>query len=204
MEQVLVKGKHHRAIDWCWLICIISFVGFIVENFWNALTSRQLDNRNMHLPFILGYGLAILGIYLLFGTPTDNNGVFNISNKSNTILLYVKYALLVTVFICVCEIIIGYTVQYLSGIYYWDFSDVPLHISRYTSIITSTIYSIIITVFMSRLFDRIMAWLSRFEDKAFIYVGVVLFVLLVIDMLVSYETMIVTNDYNLIWHIDLF
>ena len=65
MELVITKEKEYRKIDWCWMIILISFVGFLVENIWNLLTSGQIDNRNMHLPFILGYGLAILGVYLL-------------------------------------------------------------------------------------------------------------------------------------------
>ena len=64
MELAIAKEKQYRNIDWCWMIILISFVGFLVENIWNFLTSGQIDNRNMHLPFILGYGLAILGVYL--------------------------------------------------------------------------------------------------------------------------------------------
>lgn len=204
MEQAITKVKRYRAIDWCWLICIISFVGFCVENIWNVITSGQLDNRNMHLPFILGYGLAILGIYLFFGTPTDNNGLFNLPNKSNIVFQYVSYIICVTLFISIWEILIGHTVQYLSGISYWDFSDVPLHITKYTSILTSIGYSIIITLFMRYIFDKIMSWLNQFDESAFKLTGYALFALLTIDMFASYGAMITNNNYNLIWCIRLF
>ena len=199
MELVITKEKEYRKIDWCWMIILISFVGFLVENIWNVLTSGQIDNRNMHLPFILGYGLAILGVYLLFGLPTDNKGLISLTNSSNTIFQYTTYVLLVTVFICISEIIIGYGVQYFSGVYYWDFSDVPLHITRYTSILTSVAYSITITLFMNYLFDSIMTWFSRFDDKAYKYVGIILIILLTIDLLVSFGAMIANNNHNLIW-----
>ena len=199
MELVITKEKEYRKIDWCWMIILISFVGFLVENIWNLLTSGQIDNRNMHLPFILGYGLAILGVYLLFGLPTDNKGLISLTNSSNTIFQYTTYVLLVTVFICISEIIIGYGVQYFSGVYYWDFSDVPLHITRYTSILTSVAYSITITLFMNYLFDSIMTWFSRFDDKAYKYVGIILIILLTIDLLVSFGAMIANNNHNLIW-----
>ena len=199
MELAIVEEKQYRSIDWCWMIILISFVGFLVENIWNILTSGQIDNRNMHLPFILGYGLAILGVYLLFGLPTDNKGLISLTNSSNTIFQYTTYVLLVTVFICISEIIIGYGVQYFSGVYYWDFSDVPLHITRYTSILTSVAYSITITLFMNYLFDSIMTWFSRFDDKAYKYVGIILIILLTIDLLVSFGAMIANNNHNLIW-----
>ena len=199
MELAIAKERQYRNIDWCWMIILISFVGFLVENIWNILTSRQIDNRNMHLPFILGYGLAILGVYLLFGLPTDNKGLISLTNSSSTAFQYVAYILLVTVFICISEIIIGYGVQYFSGVYYWDFSDVPLHITRYTSILTSVAYSITITLFMNYLFDSIMRWFSRFDDKAYKYVGIILITLLSIDLIASYGTMIANNNHNLIW-----
>lgn len=49
-------------------ITIISFLGFCVENVWLAFTQKCIDNRNMSLPFLLGYGLAVVGIYFIFRT----------------------------------------------------------------------------------------------------------------------------------------
>lgn len=51
------------------VIAVVSFLGFAVENIWLAITKGYIDNRNMCLPFLLGYGLAVAVIYLLFGTP---------------------------------------------------------------------------------------------------------------------------------------
>ena len=204
VEQVLTKGKHHRIIDWCWTICIISFVGFLVENSWNVFTAGRLDNRNMHLPFILGYGLAILGVYLFFGTPTDNNGLINISYKLNEVFQYASYALLVMIFICISELIVGNGMELLSNVHYWDFSDIPLHITRYTSILTSCAYSIIITFFMSHIFDRLMTWLSHFDDSGYKIIGLVLFILLALDMIISLDSMIMNKNFNQIWYIQIF
>ena len=204
MEQAIKKEKQYRIIDWCWLICILSFVGFLVENIWNIFTSGRVDNRNMHLPFILGYGLAILGIYLFFGTPTDNHGLINLSYKSNKVFLYVSYTILVTIFVCINELIIGNAMEYLSHIHYWDFSDVPLHITRYTSILTAIAYSTLITLFMSLLFDKMMTWLNGFSDNMYRIIGFTLIILLILDLFISFDTMIKNKDFNLIWHIELF
>ena len=50
---------------------VISFVGFAIENTWLLLTKGYMDNRNMTLPFLLGYGVLMVDFYLMFGTPSD-------------------------------------------------------------------------------------------------------------------------------------
>ena len=52
---------------------VISFVGFAIENTWLLLTKGYMDNRNMTLPFLLGYGILMVDFYLMFGTPSDVN-----------------------------------------------------------------------------------------------------------------------------------
>ena len=203
MGEAISKVKQYRLIDWCWLICGVSHLGFLVENIWNIATSGQIDNRNMNLPFILGYGLAILGIYLFFGTPKDDKGLLKFINTDNVILEYVLYSAVVTLFICINEIMIGEVVEHLSQIHYWDFSDVPLHITPYTSLLTASGYSIIITLFMSLCFDKIMCWLTHFDDKGYKITGVILIIFLILNFIVSFETMITENDYNWLWSIQI-
>ena len=53
------------------LIAVVSFLGFVVENIWLWGTKGYIDNRNMCLPFLIGYGLAIVAIHALFGTPSQ-------------------------------------------------------------------------------------------------------------------------------------
>ena len=52
------------------IICIIiSFIGYWFEDIWMLIRYGILDNRNMYLPFLLGYGLLVVCIYYIFGTP---------------------------------------------------------------------------------------------------------------------------------------
>lgn len=50
---------------------IIAFLGFILENIWLAFTKGYVDNRNMSMPFLFGYGMAVISIYSVFGLPQD-------------------------------------------------------------------------------------------------------------------------------------
>ena len=51
------------------IIIIVSFFGFCIENIFTAYAGGIINNRNMVLPFLLGYGLAILAFYAAVGTP---------------------------------------------------------------------------------------------------------------------------------------
>ena len=59
----------YTAAAYMLTIAIISFLGYCVENIWLAVTQQYINNRNMYFPFLLGYGLAVVGIYLIVGTP---------------------------------------------------------------------------------------------------------------------------------------
>ncbi|MBQ5332468.1 MAG: hypothetical protein J6K92_04325, partial [Oscillospiraceae bacterium] len=53
------------------MLALISFLGFLLENLWLAATKGFVDNRNMRLPFLMGYGVLVTGMYLLLGTPEN-------------------------------------------------------------------------------------------------------------------------------------
>lgn len=40
------------------MAAVVSFLGFVVENIWLAMTKGYINNRNMNAPFLQGYGLA--------------------------------------------------------------------------------------------------------------------------------------------------
>lgn len=55
----------YTAAAYLLTVTIISFLGYCVENIWLAVTQQYINNRNMYLPFLLGYGLTVVGIYLI-------------------------------------------------------------------------------------------------------------------------------------------
>ncbi len=77
------------------LIALILFMGFWVENIWIAVTKGYIDNRNFRLPFLLGYGLFVVGFALCFGTP--DNVPLKLS-KYTAIPTSIAFAFMVTFF----------------------------------------------------------------------------------------------------------
>lgn len=137
----------------CMVMVVVSFLGFVVENIWLAVTKGFIDNRNMFFPFLIGYGIAIMLIFGICGTPKRVwvlGKTLWIRSRIVRILVY-----FVGVMLCVCvgEVVLGTVVEKICHFYWWDYSGLPLHITRYTSIPTSMMFSILITVFMDCFFE---------------------------------------------------
>lgn len=132
------------------VIIIASFVGFCVENVWIFFRYGFMDNRGMYAPFLLGYGLACIMLYLCFGLP-DNPRLlwYSVSERSNSEIIYF---LLVFFAVIVGESLLGYVVEYFTGIRWWDYSSIPLHIGRYTSIPTSIGFALGGYIFIDKIF----------------------------------------------------
>lgn len=146
----------------CMVLSVVSFLGFVVENVWLALTKGYMDNRNMCLPFLIGYGLAILAIYLLFGTPADVLFFGKKLEIKSKLVKKIIYFVIVMVCVSVGEILLGKFVELTCHFYWWDYSRLPLHITRYTTIPTSCGFALMITAFMDYVFiplqNRFMTW----------------------------------------------
>lgn len=163
------------------MIALISFLGFVVENLWLAVTKGYMDNRNMVFPFLLGYGLAVFVIYLLFGTPEEMRIVGNAVVINSKTLSYGLYFGIVMVCISLGEIVLGTVVEKTCHFYWWDYSKLPLHITRYTSIPTSAGFTLIIVLFMGKVFIPIYEWFLSWNQMILAIVSVGLMITMVID-----------------------
>lgn len=138
------------------IVIIVSFAGFWVENIFTAYRKGVMTNRNMILPFLLGYGLSILGLYLAFGTPDAPKFFGNTLNFSSNFWSFIYYFFVSFLCVCIGEMTLGSLTELLCGIIWWNYTDIPLHISKYTSVPTSLGFSAIITLFMKFLFDPLL------------------------------------------------
>ncbi len=195
--------KDYSLAAWCWMMVASSFVGFAIEDVWLLFTKGYANNRNMYLPFLLGYGLAVLGVWLFFGEPTRPARLNRVSPDAKLWKRILSYLLLVFVFVCIAEIILGYSVNKSCEIDYWNYENLPLHITKYTSVFTSLGFASAITVYMTFIFPRAMKLFSRLNTPVFRTVGIILVILLVVDYLLSFGYMVRFKDYHLVWKISL-
>ena len=184
------------------IIVIVSFLGFCIENFFTAFDDGIVNNRNMLLPFLLGYGLAILAFYVVVGTP-NNPKFFKKELKLSSFWSFVFYFAISFLGVCMAEIIIGYAIEWSCGIIWWDYTDIPLHITRYTSVPTSTIFALLITIFMKFFFNPLLNKLSKLNPRSLAVLSISLIVLLSVDFVHSGIYMFKNRHLLRLWDMEL-
>lgn len=183
------------------MVIVISFLGFAVENIWLLITKGYINNRNMNLPFLLGYGLLVLMMYICIGTPENFVFTKKIRKKFSKAAQYLIYFLCAMLIVSVAEIILGKIVERLCGIEYWNYSNIPLHITKYTSVPTSSAFAMLITFFMGVCFDPMMTLILKIDAGWIRIISVTLLFLLIADFLASFGIMIKKRDFYLKWKV---
>ena len=168
------------------LMIIVSFMGFAVENIWLALTKGYMNNRNMELPFLLGYGMAMVAVYILFGIPSDMKFLTKYPVKVSRLAKFLLYFLCVMVCISIGEIILGMVTEKFCNIEYWNYSLIPLHITKYTSVPTSMGFAAMVTLFMEKVFPFLMDKMEGMDGRVFRIVVCVVLIMMTIDFIRCY------------------
>lgn len=185
------------------MAAIISFLGFVVENVWLAITKGYINNRNMNTPFLLGYGLLVIAFYFVLGTPNQMVLPKNLKKRLSRRAKYIFYFLCAFFVVCIAEIILGEIVERLCGIEYWNYENLPFHITKYTSVPTSIAFASIITFFMGVCFEPVMELILQMDMRWMKVLSITLMTVMGVDFFVSFRMMIKRRDYYLKWKIFL-
>lgn len=180
---------------------VISLLGFIVENLWLWITKGYMDNRNMIFPFLVGYGLAVILIYLLFGTPRRLRFFGKSIQIKSKIIRILFYFLMVMICICIGEILLGKLVEKTCHFCWWDYSKIPLHITQYTSIPTSGGFSVLIVIFMHTMFMPLYEYFLSWKDSVLRNISLTLFVLMIGDYFYNAYLMYTKKSMQIRWRI---
>ncbi len=195
--------KTKKIYSMCVVITLVSFLGFLVENIWLVFTKGYMDNRNMHLPFLFGYGLAVALIYFLFGTPDEPKFLkWSIKTKSKACNILIYY-LIACLCVMVGEILLGTAVEALTGIVWWNYSNIPLHITKYTSAPTTLAFGLMITVFMKFIFLPLYGRCMKTENKWFKIAVCAIMTLMTVDFIFSGIYMFTTHELMELWRIGI-
>ncbi len=183
------------------MTAIVSFLGFVVENIWLAISKGYINNRNMNTPFLLGYGLLIMFMYFTIGTP-GKLVEWKIFKKAKTkFAKYMVYFLCAMLIVSISEIVLGVVVEELCGFEYWNYSNIPLHITKYTSVPTSMAFATMITFVMGKLFNPIMNWIVQVDCTWIRVLSIILIVIMAFDFIISFYHMIHNRNFYLKWKI---
>ncbi len=196
-----MKKKERSAL--CLLVTVISFLGFWVENIWLSISRGCMNNRNMLLPFLFGYGLSVLVMYRMFGTPRAPRLFgLDLDTRRTVPNLLIYYGM---VFVCISlgEILLGTLVEWSTGIVWWDYTRIPLHITKYTSVPTSAGFALLITVFMRFIIKPTAALFMRMNETVLSILAWVFMGLMVADFLHSGLYMFLHGELMRTWRVDI-
>lgn len=171
----------------CLMILFVSFMGFVTENIWLSFTKGYMDNRNMSLPFLLGYGLMMMTVYSIMGIPKDTT----------------HYFIMAGIMVMAGEVSLGYLVEKTCHFEWWNYSWIPLHITKYTSIPTTIIFAFIITGFMGHMFVPLMDYFETLESRLLNLVAPAMVGILLVDMVRSFHRMYRTRGLFVTWKIQV-
>ena len=191
-----------RALALILIVVLVSFLGFIVENIFTSFSGGVIDNRNMVLPFLLGYGLAVLAIYKLFGTPHAPLLFGKEIPLNNALLSSIYYFIIAFLCVSIGELILGHIVEWSCDIVWWNYTSIPLHITKYTSVPTSTLFALMITVFMKYFFNPLFNTFSKMNYQALSVLALSLIVLLSLDFLNSGIYMFKNHQTLRLWRVE--
>ena len=185
------------------MVVFVSFLGFWLENCWLAISKGFINNRNMNLPFLLGYGLAIVFFYVFLGTPNSMRITERFKISLSKRAGFILYFILAFILVSVGELILGTFVERFFGFEYWNYTCLPLNITKYTSVPTSLGFGAAITLFMKYGFDAVMSYIKDMPETVVKIAGIALMVLLVADFFVSFAIMYHNRSLYVRWVIKL-
>lgn len=183
------------------MLALISFLGFLLENLWLAATKGFVDNRNMRLPFLMGYGVLVTGMYLLLGTPENMLLWGEVPVTASKGEKFIIYFLCSFAIVTAGELILGHLMEKLCGFEYWNYERLPLHITKYTSVPTSIGFALIITSFMGACFEPIMEIITLINTEDIKSVSIILIAVMTADLIASFIKMHKTHGLNVRWTI---
>lgn len=201
-----VKLLGYTVAQYAMFTLFCSFFGFLAENLGKTIIQGIFDSRFMILPFIMPYGLGILAAYLVLGRPSEFRifGYHFIKGDGKKVknLRRLLYYIVAFAAITFGEMGYGLLVEATTGKQLWDYSHIPTHITQYTSIITSFLFTTGVYVVMEYIMPAIMRFFEKISSVPVVIIALLLFCLSVADMLFMMIRLFVNGAAKCWWRIE--
>lgn len=176
------------SISDLWLASLVyANIGYWVENLFRLFSKGMLDSRNQIFPFLFCYSIAMWALYFALGTPKKarffNHRLVKYDSVHGQRLSVLCYFCISFFFIFFGEIVVGSMFENVSGIQLWNYSGIPLHVTQYTSIPTTTALSAGVVVLMEYFFTPLMKNIQKINKNVVLKLDYILGFLIVADWL---------------------
>lgn len=145
--EALVQDRVERlAKDWILFLCL-SFFGWLWETILlSAQAGEWVDRGFLFLPICPIYGVTLMTVYFLLGTPKE--GRHGLQKIQKPVWRYAAYLFFAFLLPSIAELAVGAFYQGFFGVRLWDYSTLPLNIMGFVSLPISLAWSVLITLFM--------------------------------------------------------
>lgn len=184
-----------------------AFIGWIVENLSMLISYGTIDARHHILPFIAPYALVIFALHLALGSPDHltffGKPLFQENDKKSKLLSNLLSYIIICAAVFFGELIVGSIWDGFFGVRLWDYSEMPLHITPYTGVISTFgfgtgvylifkfIYAPVLNLTRNKLDYNIAKWITY-----------TLGVLIVLDNCTLMVSIVFTGNAPMLWSIN--
>lgn len=182
---------------------IAAFLGWWVENLFRLIAAGVFDSRHQLLPFIPVYGAGFFALYALLGTPSGmrigGKRILPGTGRKRGAFRGALYAATLFSLILISEMATGLFFEKAFGIRGWNYTSIPLHITRYTSVPTAVAFTAGIFLLMRFAFFPAVRLVDRIPDAPAAVTAAAGGILLAADWLVMLAVAAATGKFPQYW-----
>lgn len=160
---------------------ILSFLGWVWETVFSFLLRSPNDRGFLTMPFCTIYGVALIFVYLLLGTPADMRLLGHPVFTKSAFLRYPAYFLASALLATAIELFTATFFQSFFGIQLWNYSFLTGE-SDFIAFLPSLFWGIAITLFMRFLFRPIYLAVKKIKPSILNGIFWTLLIILVADL----------------------
>lgn len=174
-----------ETADFILIGCFISFLGWLMETVFAALPDGRIYDRGfLTLPFCPIYGLSVLAVFFLMGTPRE--GGLLLKRVRPFALRLPLYFLLAVLIPTAAEFMTG---RFFVGYYgkrLWNYGGYSLSFGGHICLWFSLLWGVLITLFMWFIFPALRRLTARLSSPAARFLAAFLVLALASDALFNF------------------
>ncbi len=149
-----------------------------------AIYGVLADRGFVTLPLCPIYGITLVAIYLIFGTPRRMRGLLSLLSGGRVWVRYAVYFAAVTVFSTAVELVTALAFAPF-GVRLWTYAEQPFNLLGVVCLGYSLLWGVLITVFMGLLWERSYGLVKKIPPRVIMPVGVTLGAAVSVDFLIN-------------------
>lgn len=202
--ETMYDKKKDENINYILLMGIImAFIGWATENISMIISTGKIKSRYYLLPFIPSYSLIVF-IWYLIKKKNEKLIYYKEKTLGKRIISNVIFFLVLCLIVFVIEFAYGNLLDILFDIHLWSYENIPTHITKYASIVTSLAFGLGAFILVKSFFPRLLIFLKKKLKKRTVYVlNIVLWSLIGLDVLIYNVNLLIYHKVIVYWEIPL-